>query len=57
LAPNYLEAVSLIKNSYTRVRPRKLTDFTLVGEYDTTKDKPQIIGAPEFYRGFEDEDI
>jgi hypothetical protein len=54
LAPSYDDAVEIIKQSYTKVRPRRLTDFTLVREYDTNT--PQRVGYTEFYRGFEVEE-
>ena len=57
LASNYENAIKAIKDKFVNVRPRKFSNFTVLEEHDIISlTKEKIIGYPQFYLGFEDDD-
>ena len=58
IASNFEKAIAAIKGMFKGCRPRKFSNFTLIKESKTSvlALDTQIIGYPEFYVGFEEED-
>jgi len=57
VASNFEKATAAIEGMFKGCRPRKFSNFTLVKESNTSVIAlgTQIIGYPEFYRGFDPE--